>query len=240
MTTLTDGTTPLELEEASRLTELEAIVDRGRQTFVEVGQALAEIRDRRLYRETHPSFEGYLAARWDLSKPYASQLITASETVALATANGLPTPSSERVARELALLREEPDRLHEAWAGTVEQHGQKPTAAQTREVVRGRIPLPTNESVVRRLAATAQHDEQRAYEIWRATVDEHGPGATPEQVGQIAAGFEAFPHVDDAKRCASAIRKAFKHRDARAARQALAIWRAGVYGELDRIARSSS
>jgi hypothetical protein len=115
------------------------------------------------------------------------------------------------------------------------------------QVEEARIALPTNETVVRRLAATAEVDEGRAYDIWRGAVDRYGPGATPEQVGEVAASLEgnapsvaAVDVVKDAKRCASAVSRAVRKRDARAARQALAIWRATVYRELDRIAKAES
>lgn len=42
---------------ARSLEENEAIIERGLATFVEVGTALAEIRDNRLYRESHGTFE---------------------------------------------------------------------------------------------------------------------------------------------------------------------------------------
>jgi hypothetical protein len=110
-----------------------------------------------------------------------------------------------------------------------------------------RIALPTDPTVVRRLAATAEVDEGRAYDIWRGAVDRYGPAATPEQVGEVAASLEgeapsadAANVVKDAKRCASAVNRAVRKQDAQAARQALAIWRATVYRELDRIARDES
>jgi hypothetical protein len=103
----------------------------------------------------------------------------------------------------------------------------------------GRILLPTNEHVVRRLAATAERNPQRAHEIWRAVVDRYGPDATAEQVGEIAAGVDGPRGLDkDAKRFLSAARKALKAEDPRAAKQAFAIWRASVQPELNRIARS--
>ena len=43
----------LSVPERSRLAELEAVVEAGLQTFVDVGLALSEIRDGRLYRKTH-------------------------------------------------------------------------------------------------------------------------------------------------------------------------------------------
>jgi hypothetical protein len=50
----------LSLAQKSRRTELENVIERGLSTFVEVGNALLEIRDSKLYRETHPTFEAYL------------------------------------------------------------------------------------------------------------------------------------------------------------------------------------
>jgi hypothetical protein len=122
------------------LVECEAVIERGLATFVEVGAALLRIRDERLYREDFGTFEDYCRTRWNLSKPYASQLIVASETVAIATTNGHPAPGRESVARELAPLRDEPDALRETWAEVVDLHGEKPTAAQVREVVETKRP----------------------------------------------------------------------------------------------------
>src|ERR1700760_1211781 len=53
--------TPAELDTLDRL---EAIAQLGLGTYVHVGSALAEIRDRNLYRDTHQSFEAYLRDRW--------------------------------------------------------------------------------------------------------------------------------------------------------------------------------
>ena len=117
------------------LTELEQVIERGLAAFVEVGNALLRIRDDRLYRETHATFEDYCRERWGLSRPHAYRLMDAAATTEALSPIG-DTPRSESVARELAPLRSEPDVLREAWVETVERHGPKATAAQTREVVR--------------------------------------------------------------------------------------------------------
>lgn len=120
----------------SRLDELEGVIERGLATFVEVGQALLEIRDERHYRETHDTFEFYCRERWNFSRPQAYRLIEAATVTAeLSPMGDIPSPASERVARELAPLRAEPETLREAWTETVERHGPSPTAAQVREVV---------------------------------------------------------------------------------------------------------
>lgn len=117
----------------SRLGELEEVIQHGLETFVEVGQALATIRDERLY--SHKTFEDYCRERWEFSDSRARQLVAAAETVTTVTVEGLPAPRNEGVARELVALRSEPDVLRETWADAVERYGEKPTAAQVKEVV---------------------------------------------------------------------------------------------------------
>ena len=95
----------------TRLAECEQVIERGLGTFVEVGEALLEIRDSRLYRESHRTFEDYCRERWGMSRVRAHQLIDGADVVALLTTVNTPTPASERVARELAPLADEPETL---------------------------------------------------------------------------------------------------------------------------------
>ena len=66
-----DRLTPVEVENRDRL---EAIVHPGLGIFVEVGNALGEIRDRRLYRDTHRSFEAYVRDWWGIDIPNSDAL----------------------------------------------------------------------------------------------------------------------------------------------------------------------
>ena len=63
----------------STLAECEKVVERGLATFVVVGEALARIRDGRLYRESHKTFEAYCDERWGMSRPRAYQFIAAAD-----------------------------------------------------------------------------------------------------------------------------------------------------------------
>lgn len=126
----------LAVAESTRLAELEAVVERGLNTFVEVGQALLEIRDSRLYRESHLSFEEYCRDRWQISKPHATRLIQASQVVAAVPIG--TAPANEAQARELVPLLPEPEDLREIWAEIVEAH-EEPTAAIVRDVVQSRM-----------------------------------------------------------------------------------------------------
>lgn len=123
------------------LAACEGVIERGLATFVEVGEALLRIRDGRLYRGAHGSFEEYCRDRWDMDRVHAHRHIQAAEiTDVLSKDNIAPAPPNLRVARELAPLRSEPEQLREAWADAVEQHGPKPTAKQVREIVTERKP----------------------------------------------------------------------------------------------------
>ena len=53
----------LSVVEVQRLEALESVIDAGMQTFVHVGNALLEIRDNRLYRNTHRTIEEYCQER---------------------------------------------------------------------------------------------------------------------------------------------------------------------------------
>lgn len=124
----------------SSLAECEAVIERGLGTFVEVGEALLRIRDDRLYRETHGTFEDYCRERWSMRRESADRFVRAAETVAALNPIGLSETPRESVIRELAPLRSEPEVMREAWTEAVEQHGPTPTAAQVREVVEDRRP----------------------------------------------------------------------------------------------------
>lgn len=66
--------------ERSDLRRLEKIVDDGLHTFIDVGNALREIRDSKLYREKWTTFEGYVEDRYDMKRAHAYRLIEAVET----------------------------------------------------------------------------------------------------------------------------------------------------------------
>jgi hypothetical protein len=63
--------TPTEVENLDRL---EAIAQHGLGTYLQVGSVLAEIRDRRLYRDSHPSFETYVRDRLGVDIPSGDSL----------------------------------------------------------------------------------------------------------------------------------------------------------------------
>jgi len=96
--------------ESDELAEQEAIIERGIRTFVEVGHALATIRDLRLYRATHRTFDEYCRERWEFSPHYARCQIRAAEVVTMVTEAGVRqdlVPKTERQARALTPLKDD-------------------------------------------------------------------------------------------------------------------------------------
>lgn len=104
-------TTALTETELHKLSDLERTIEKGKQTFVEVGLALQAIRDGRLYRKDYQTFEGYCQGRWGWTGRRSVQLINSAAVVqALPKEIGTMVPT-ERAAREVAKLP--PDRRQE-------------------------------------------------------------------------------------------------------------------------------
>ena len=88
--------TPEELEER------EQVINAGMQTFIEVGEALAEIRDRKGYKHQYGTFEEYCRQRWGLTARHCRNLIGASKVATLAEQNGKLI--SQTAAQHIAVL----------------------------------------------------------------------------------------------------------------------------------------
>lgn len=121
---------PLSATETAELANAERVIALGLATFVQVGDALATIRDERLYRSSHVTFEAYARERWGMERTRAYQLIDAAEvTASLSTIVDTPKPANEAQARPLAKLKSKPEEVAEAWGNAVEASGGKPTAS---------------------------------------------------------------------------------------------------------------
>lgn len=60
--------------EQAEFAELETTIEKGKDTWIEVGLAFCKIRSRKLYRKTHATFELYCHERWDMTRQRALQL----------------------------------------------------------------------------------------------------------------------------------------------------------------------
>lgn len=65
--------------EETELATLEAIIEKGLETYVEVGRSLMKIRDRKLYRGVCSSFEKYCELRWHFKRERARQLMSGAK-----------------------------------------------------------------------------------------------------------------------------------------------------------------
>lgn len=121
--------------EQQELERHEAVIARGVETFVEVGNALAAIRDARLYRQGYATFDAYCRERWEIGRQRAYQLMGAASVVGnLSTIVDTAPPSNEAQTRPLAGLSV--DQQREIWqeASASAPNG-KPTAAHVQQIV---------------------------------------------------------------------------------------------------------
>lgn len=100
--------TDLSKDEFQELQKQEAIIETGVNI---VGKALSIIRDKRLYRDSHSSFEDYCQDRWGISKRHSNRLIQAEKVIDNLGPMGPTQPLSERQARELVKSEPEIQRL---------------------------------------------------------------------------------------------------------------------------------
>ena len=97
---LTKAIPPLSAEEQDELAIHEVIIKEGIATFWDVGRSLFTIREKRLYRETHETFEAYCREKWNISRQHAYRLIEATDVFENVSPVGVI--ANERQARALA------------------------------------------------------------------------------------------------------------------------------------------
>jgi len=74
---------------------LEKVINRGQKGFVAVGLALAEIRDRRLYKPEFKTVENDCREKWGWTRQWAYEPIAASEAVRL-----LPVECNQKITND--------------------------------------------------------------------------------------------------------------------------------------------
>ena len=99
-------TIPLTSREKTLKAELEAIVTHGLEEFLRVGNALAQLRNRRLYRCEAATFAEYVKTKFALARSTADQLIRSSQVANSLIEAGveLPPGTTERVVRPISAL----------------------------------------------------------------------------------------------------------------------------------------
>lgn len=143
-------------ESTRTLADCEAVIRRGLNSFIEVGEALMEIRDNRLYREKgFGRFEDYCHQEWGWKHSHAYRLIDSAQVASLLSPMG-ETPSTERQARELVpLMRQDEAEMVETWNELREKYGdQEITAKLIKDAVQVKLKRQDKET---------KRQEQRQY-----------------------------------------------------------------------------
>ena len=87
---------------ADRLKHLETIIAKNQYRFYEIGKALLEIRDSRLYKQAlFTSFEAYARSRWDIGRSQVYRLIDAYSVIKILSPIGDRLPGNEAQTRPL-------------------------------------------------------------------------------------------------------------------------------------------
>jgi hypothetical protein len=130
---INDIMTPISLQaemtaaDKQQLQELEAVIKKGLNTYMEVGSALAQIRGQRLYREKHSTFEEYCREVWGFSKTHINRQISAVRVADVLAPIGVKI-EHESVARPLVGL--EDDQIVSTMAEAKKLAGDKPVTAK--------------------------------------------------------------------------------------------------------------
>lgn len=168
--------TNLSKTETKTLAAAETILRRNLESFLLVGEALAEIRDARLYRATHETFEAYCADRWDFSRQRAHQLIASSQTAAAVSTIVDTRPARESHVRPLLAVPE--GHRAEVWQMAVDA---SPVDADGKPLVTARI---VQEAVDR------WHDGRKADPPEPQVIDVESRPIEPEHEDLIVADWE--------------------------------------------------
>jgi hypothetical protein len=124
--------------EQERLSHLESLIARRQEHFYEIGKALKEIRDNRLYKlALFETFAAYARARWDMSRSHAHRLIDAYGVIRNLSPIGDILPANEAQVRPLAKLN--PSQQQNIWRRFLES-GLELTALNLKKFIDGAGP----------------------------------------------------------------------------------------------------
>lgn len=114
------------------LEQNEAIIEMGVRSFIDVGNALMDIRDKKQYADKFDSFEGYCQKRWGFTRQRARQYIESTVAVSDLTTivvtetdkssgkTQIPPPVNEAQARAVAEAADDAETRQRVWKEAVE------------------------------------------------------------------------------------------------------------------------
>lgn len=121
--------------DSAPLFRCESVLATERPSFFEAGKALAEIQEKKLFREKFESFGAYCRVRWGINRFQADRQIQAARIMKhLLELGGIPLPKNERQVRPLRGLSRE--KAQKAWQHAIQSSGAgKTTERHVREAV---------------------------------------------------------------------------------------------------------
>lgn len=133
MPTTTTRSEALTRHDRATLIRLEDVLATARRWAMEEAKALLVIRNRRLYRATHQSFEAYAQERWGFEHSHAGRLCQWAEVLDQLSPFGDDVPRREAHARPMYGLA--PQQQRDVWRTTLRRHRGRQTAADVEAVV---------------------------------------------------------------------------------------------------------
>ncbi len=189
---------PLTPAELTKKDGLETIVAKGIESFREVGSALIEINDAKLWRAEYVSFADYLKDKWGISQGRGYQLINAS-----LVANDVSTIveiKNEATARELdGMTKEE----QIAAAHKLAALGRAPTAKDARKAA-----AQVSPKKMKQLQAKKEREEKRLAK--KAKIEAAKREAKEKAIAKKEAEAAKKKEADDAKAAKEAAREAVR------------------------------
>jgi hypothetical protein len=124
-------------EDNERLRSLEEVIERGLPAFVEVGKALLEIKNHKLYQPQYRTFEQYCAEKWRIDQSYAYRLMDSAQTIENLKISPIGELLPANEAQTRPLVRLPADKQRQAWSAAVKSTptGKMPTARHVQAVV---------------------------------------------------------------------------------------------------------
>jgi hypothetical protein len=162
------GLHPLDDVERATLKACEATIEDHIGAWVNVTNAMLEVAERRLYRETHSTFEAYLTDRWGISRQQGHRLVLHGRVLRSPVGDRV---RNERQARELAGLLDKPELLVAVVDRAEELQGDKRLTASALRQARIELLLPPEEAAkARQVYEVTEWTRERADE-WTEHLD---------------------------------------------------------------------
>jgi hypothetical protein len=127
----------LSIQENTRLRHCEAVIEKSMNSFYEMGIALREIRDSKLYKESNGTFEDYLEEKWKIERRHGYRYIEAANTFENVSNWTQTVPTSEGQVRPLTKIKD-PETQQRVWQEVVKESNetnQPITAKKVEQVV---------------------------------------------------------------------------------------------------------